>query len=486
MCHQDVYKRFPDWTANGEGFTDLRLLNVVDDGTGTLVHQDGGVVVRTGYAGIPNVDPVTQDFQFLPAGSDTLPAEVPMAPMSITTLEAAQTVHPTTRQSCLNCHAGAAGADGAKRGDLSKEIASTTNANLDFHMSTQGADLTCSECHSAGGHRVRGRGLDLRANDVAARFTCESSGCHTSNPHPATSSVSNLGNRLNRHTSKVACQTCHIPAYAKAGVGTELARDWQDPHPSNSACNGRGGWLPREDKGFNLTPSYNWFDGKSEVYFLGESLTGVPTVPLTASVAASFGTGFATNDPAYVLGIPTAILNPAGAIDKKLGAGNSTAKIYPMKEHWGKLASNGNTLIGHSTFEFFRTGSFCRAVAVGLGIDEVNQEASNVCAGLPGDEMPAGTEAVAVHTFQTINHGVEPNTRALQCGACHSAQGAGGPLRMELEAQLGYELKEPATSNGLCNNCHGGETPPSSNTTTAIHERSAHRNRPCSDCHVRR
>jgi len=281
----------------------------------------------------------------------------------------------------------------------------------------------------------------------------------------------------------VACQTCHIPAYAKAAVGTELARDWQDPHPSNSACNGRGGWLPREDKGFNLTPTYNWFDGKSEVYYLGESLNGVPTIPLAANVAANFGAGFTANEPAYVLGVPTAILNASGAIDKKLGAARTAtaAKIYPMKEHWGKLASDGTTLIGHSTFEFFRTGSFCRAVAIGD-----NQDPDIACPdGTPGPEMPAGTDAVAVHTFQTINHGVEPSTSALQCGACHSAQGT-GPLRMDLEGQLGYELKEPATSNGLCNNCHGGETPPTTNTTTAIHERSAHRSRPCSDCHVRR
>ena len=77
---------------------------------------------------------MSEDFQFLPAGSDTLPVEVPMAPMALTTLEAAQTVHPTTRQSCLNCHAGAAGADGAKRGDLSKQLATQPTSTLDFHM----------------------------------------------------------------------------------------------------------------------------------------------------------------------------------------------------------------------------------------------------------------------------------------------------------------------------------------------------------------
>ena len=42
-------------------------------------------LIREGFAGIPNVDPVTEDFEFLPAGSDTLPATVPMAPMALTT-----------------------------------------------------------------------------------------------------------------------------------------------------------------------------------------------------------------------------------------------------------------------------------------------------------------------------------------------------------------------------------------------------------------
>ena len=106
------------------------------------------------------------------------------------------------------------------------------------------------------------RGLDLRANDARERFTCESSGCHNGQPHPTTTT----GTQLNRRTAKVACHTCHIPNYAKAGVGTEVARDWQDPHPSDSACNGRGGGLPWEDRDFNLTPSYTWFGGKSEVY----------------------------------------------------------------------------------------------------------------------------------------------------------------------------------------------------------------------------
>ncbi len=474
MCHQDAYKRFPDWTSNGYGFTDLILLNMADDGSGGLIEADGAELVRTGFAGIPDVDPVTQDFQFLPAGSDTLPADVPMPPMTLTTLEAAQTVHRTTRKSCLNCHAGAAGANGAKRGDLSKENEAPSVA-IDMHMSPSGADLTCADCHGENlpdgtGHRVRGRGLDLRPNDTPDRFSCENSGCHSDRPHGDYSSTS--GSSKDKHAQKIACQTCHIPSYAKADVGTEVARDWQDPHPSASACNGRGGWLPREDKGglgsASLIPSYAWFDGTSEIYYLGESLNGVPTVPLDASVAASFVGDYQAGDPAYVIGMPN------GDVDStSLGT-----KLYPMKEHWGKLARNDadNTLVGHSTFEFFRTGSFCRAVAVGLGIDEVNAAESKVCDGLPGDmEMPSSTSAVPVHTYQTINHGVETSDNALGCNDCH-----GNSARMDLMGDLGYQLK--GDERTVCTECHGWE---GTMSFTKVHDKHVKdKRRDCSACHT--
>ncbi|MDX2504256.1 MAG: hypothetical protein QNL62_07245, partial [Gammaproteobacteria bacterium] len=495
-CHQEVYKRFPDWTESGEGFTDLVLMNLQENPDGSLVQSDGNVVVRSGFSGIPNVTPGSLDFQFLPAGSDTLPAEVPMAPMSLTTLEAAQNVHKTTRQSCLNCHATAGGGDGTKRGDMAKENANPSLA-LDMHMSPDGENLACADCHEAvgdngEGHRMRGRGLDLRPSDVSERFTCENSGCHSAQPHGDFSSTT--GSSKDKHATRVACQTCHIPAYAKADVGTETARDWQDPHPTATACNGRGGWLPREDKGGlgteELTPVYTWFDGSSEIYYLGESLDGVPTIPLDADVAASFAGNFNAGDPAVVLGEPNGDVTSANA------------KIYPMKPHWGKLARNDldNTLVGHSTFEFFRTGSFCRAVAVGLGLDEVNAESSNACVGTPGDlETPTDTTVVPVFTYQTINHGVETKDNALGgstgCGSCHSGL-SGGPLRMDMDA-LGYgprTLPSVVSStrvtnlNGnldnICSQCHGNETSARDREFVEVHQRHVEKEgKECSACH---
>lgn len=121
-------------------------------------------------------------------------------------------------------------------------------------------------------------GLDLRPNDVAERFTCETGGCHDEWPQGDFSP--NTGSSRDTHALKLACQACQIPIYGK-GVPTEVSRDWQDPHLAAKACNGRGGWLPLEDKGSDLIPSYTWFDGTSEVYYLSEPLSGVPTPPWT-------------------------------------------------------------------------------------------------------------------------------------------------------------------------------------------------------------
>jgi PKD repeat protein len=483
MCHQEAYKRFPDPSPSLDvSFEDLVLMNVDLNNQGSLVEAPGVSVTRTGIQGIPIVDVVTLDFQFVPADpTNPLLADLPANfKMSMTALEAAQSVHPTTRKSCLNCHGGAGGGDGTKRGDLSSLLASPTVA-IDQHMSPQNLDMTCSDCHSAGNHEVRGRGLDLRPNDVSSRFTCDS--CHGQSPHP--SSMQNAS-RFNTHARKVACQTCHIPTYAK-GVDTEVSRDWQDPHVSQTACNGRGGWLPREDKAGNLIPSYAWFDGTSEVYYLGENLSGVPTVPLPSAISSLFRSSagssagnFDTNDPAYVLGAPVASLAANGSVDLALGASDSNAKIYPMKEHWGKLARNTrtNTLVGHSTYEFFRTGDFDLAVREGLAQSD-------------GMNANDGYTVVPVHTFQTINHGVEQQGNALgvgnQCGDCHDVGGlSGGPARLDLKGELGYSvdssLNWSSNSNGTssCNPaCHGSE----SQSFTGLHSRSQHVSRGCRACH---
>ncbi|MDJ0805868.1 MAG: hypothetical protein QNJ78_03455 [Gammaproteobacteria bacterium] len=423
MCHQEAYKRFP----MGE-FEPLHIVNLGADGR---PDPNGSPIVRTGERGIPMVDPVTLDFQFEPADVES---QLSTPLMSISRHEAARTVHATTRKSCLNCHAKAGGGDGTKRGDLSSALIDPP-AHVDIHMSSAGSNLTCSDCHDAGGHRVKGRGLDLRPNDVAEQFTCES--CHDQ-PHADYSDT--IGGSRDKHATRVACQTCHIPTYAK-GVPTEVSRDWENPHFSPAACNGRGGWLPEEIKVGDLIPTYEWFDGTSQIYVLGQNLDDFPTTMLP------------DGSQAITIGLPN------GWVD------GMNAKIYPMKEHTSKSAVHeaSNTLIAHSTFEFFRTGSFDAAVQSAL--DQT---------GRSGDSY----RVAHIHTFQTINHGVETSTAALDCGACHASL-SGGPLRMDLVNDLGYGLKGDEAT--VCTQCHGSE---GSLNFTDVHQEHVTRERfDCSNCH---
>jgi hypothetical protein len=167
MCHQDQYKR----TAAGP----FETISVTGpDGV------PGSATIR-----VPIEDET--GFQYMPDEDS----------MAISILEAAQTVHATTRASCLRCHAGAGGGDGVKRGDLSMGFVNPS-ATLDIHMGGQG--LVCGDCHSVGNHRVRGRGLDLRPNDAPERFTCES--CHGTQPHEDYSGHD--GTRRDTHAMRTA------------------------------------------------------------------------------------------------------------------------------------------------------------------------------------------------------------------------------------------------------------------------------------------
>ncbi len=372
MCHQDAYQR----TA-APPYTEVPVVG--SDGQPSTIR-------------VPVED--ENGFYYMPDEAN----------MTISILEAAQTVHMPTRTSCLRCHAGASGSDGGKRGDMSSVTADPPRSS-DIHMSSAEANLTCSDCHSVGNHRVRGRGLDLRPNDSPEWFTCAR--CHTDNPHgDRTKTVS-----MDIHASRVACQTCHIPTFAK-DISTEVDRDWLNPQFSAAACSGQGGWKPEEIRASNVIPSYKWFDGTSYVYALGQ-------VPMLNA------------DSEYAMGVPNGSVSSAGA------------KLYPMKEHRTITAQHdaSGELIPHSTFTFFATGDFDQAVRDGMSQ-----------AGLTGSYT-----LVRAHTYQTINHGVEDDHNALKCGDCHSDPLAerpfpGGPARMNLQTELGYDLK--GSTDQVCTQCH--------------------------------
>jgi hypothetical protein len=197
---------------------------------------------------------------------------------------------------------------------------------------------------------------------------------------------------------------------------------------------GQGGYKPEEIRASNVIPTYAWFDGTSNVYARGQVIT-------------QNANGY------YEMGEPNG------------DVASSDAKIYPMKEHTSNSARHDATgqLIPHSTFKYIVTGDFEQAVADGMA-----------CAGLTGS-----WSLVPVHTFQTINHGVEPSDNALNCGQCHDSLGAQTP-RMDLQGELGYALK-PGLSNGNCTICHDQEEVKPFRTIHDIHVKDKHYD--CSYCH---
>ncbi len=89
--------------------------------------------------------------------------------------------------------------------------------------------------------------------------------CHGNAPHKKEP-------RLNQHTAKVACQTCHIPAFARGGIATKMTWDWS----TAGELDADGKQIVRKDEkgriiyesrkgtftlGENVKPEYFWFNG---------------------------------------------------------------------------------------------------------------------------------------------------------------------------------------------------------------------------------
>ena len=180
-----------------------------------------------------------------------------------------------------------------KHGDLDSTQANPTREN-DVHLSK----MLCQDCHVTKNHRIGGSALVVGPSNTS-HIGCTTN-CHKEAPHGKET--------LDRHAARVACQTCHIPAFAKA-IATKTSWDWstagQDkPKEKDAAGN------PTYDKkkgnftwAKDIVPTYRWYNGTAEVYTAGDKM-----------------------DPAKV----TALNNPVGA------KSDPAAKIYPFKKFTGK------------------------------------------------------------------------------------------------------------------------------------------------------
>ena len=299
----------------------------------------------------------------------------------------AQSVAAPSRQNCGVCHFFGGGGNSVKHGDIDSTLAKPSR-DLDVHMAADGMNFTCATCHKTRSHITFGSRYDPQATYspmVEAPASCEH--CHTAAPHKSASAAV-----LNKHIAKIACQTCHIPEFARQKP-TKMVWDW------STAGKLRDGkrFVVRNDKGeveydtmkgnfkwqANVVPTYRWFNGEITYTLRDMKVDDSKVVPIN-----------------IVGGSPT----------------DGKSRIWPFKAMRGKQPydSVNKTLLlphlfGRDGDAFWRTFDWAKALKAGT-------KAANV-------PYSGKFDFVSTIYYWPITHMVAPKEQALACKACHSRNG---------------------------------------------------------------
>ncbi|MCI2393187.1 tetrathionate reductase family octaheme c-type cytochrome [Aliiroseovarius sediminis] len=357
-----------------------------------VCHDRSGQYTKTSTgAGNPPLDPVKP-------GTTTITGALAW-PVDLT--KAAQSVGKPGRDNCGNCHFYGGGGDNVKHGDLSSVLYAPSK-EVDVHMAQDGLNFTCSNCHVEDQHSWAGSRYDTVAKDVVGRgkpgavrtaATCES--CHDSDPHP----MDIKGMKLNDHTDKVACQTCHIPEFARGGVATKTFWDWSTAgrldaagkpmHESNfiqsdgqalhTYLSTKGDFEWEED----VVPHYAWFNGHVE-YATDEVIDPTATVEVNRINGTADG---------------------------------ADSRIWPFKRMEGRQAyDTGSNKLAYSHVwgpttdtAFWTNFNWPKAIEAGMKA--------------AGQEYSGNFDFVDTQMYWPITHMVAPAKDALNCGSCHAEDG---------------------------------------------------------------
>ncbi len=295
----------------------------------------------------------------------------------------AQHVGRPRRSNCGVCHFFGGGGNNVKHGDLDKAMFDPLR-DVDVHMGTDGINATCVDCHTTEKHTISGKLYSLSSMN-RNRATCEQ--CHTEHPHKDAT--------LDQHTLKVACQTCHIPIYAKVNA-TKTDWDWStagrlrngEPYEEDDA-DGNHVYLSIKGSftwGKKLKPEYVWFNGTASHYLLGDVIQDTSR--------------------------PLAINQLHGSY------GDNESKIIPVKIHRARQPYDpvNRMLIQPKLF----------ADAKGEGAlwkDFDWQRASEV--GMRDVNLPFSGQIAFIQTemYWPINHMVSRKEESLACTECHTREG---------------------------------------------------------------
>ncbi len=337
----------------------------------------------SGFAG----HPVTQDTEY-PPGSGKIIRGIDLGLI-------AQKVGKTRRETCGVCHFYGGGGDGVKHGDLDSSLEQPDKA-LDVHMDAEGNNFTCATCHKTEGHQVPGSRYAPTAMDKGDAHlrgkadstnpaTCQA--CHGQTPHGMA--------KLNDHTDKVACQTCHIPAFARGDMPTKMSWDWSTAGKRDAkgkplvitnddghvTYNGIKGDFVLEE---NVRPEYMWFNGSVKYTLMGDDIDKSRQ--------------------------PIAINTFEG------GPNDGKSLIWPVKLFRGKQPFDpvNRTLVvthlaGEDDTAYWKNMDWEKAIAAGMA-----------AVGKPFSGKVDFVETVAMWP---ITHMVAPKDKALACNECHARGG---------------------------------------------------------------
>ncbi|WP_051848932.1 tetrathionate reductase family octaheme c-type cytochrome [Thiomonas sp. FB-Cd] len=318
----------------------------------------------------------------------------------------AKRVGAPTRYTCGICHFYGGGGDGVKHGDLDSSLNDPPRA-LDVHMDAKGLNFSCQECHKTTDHNVSGEHYAIDADPKQGAYmrgaahngnavTCQS--CHGQAPHVGDNVQSSLvASTLNMHTRDIACETCHIPQFARGGLPTKM--DWNYATAGKLAPNGSPlvimnarGWNTYWGvKGSfrwaeNVVPQYRWFNGTETWMHIGEKIQNHEKNGVVQVNA--------------IEGSPT----------------DGQSKIWPFKIHHNNQPYDT------------RTGIL--AIFHSFGFDEDSYTMNynwntSIATGMKAAHLPYSGHYGFVKTemYWPIAHMVAPKENALRCVQCHADQG---------------------------------------------------------------
>jgi len=303
-------------------------------------------------------------------------------------LEIAQNVGASNRENCGNCHFYGGGDEGVKHGDMDGSL---LNPTVDFDVHMGGQDFSCAKCHTGKNHRISGKSHGSRFMGTGTDVNCES--CHEGEIHKKKS--------LNTHSKTIACQTCHIPTYAKE-IPTKTWWDWSTAGTKAEVKNdefGKPDFVNKKGhfkRGKNLVPTYKWYNKSAGYYLLGDKINPTKRVelnPLNSTIA------------------------------------DKDAKIAPFKVMVSKQPydADKNIIVIPKLFGkdgYWKTYDWNDAITKGMASVDM--------------EYSGNLGWVETEMNWPINHMVVPAKKALKCTACHGKKAT----RMDWEA-LGYPDGDP-------------------------------------------